>query len=203
MCPCLLRWPSATLAAMEMAQVAQPVPLHDDERFKPMPAEAALAYDAWLRDYGMRILTTADALGIPRRTIRTWAERYQWRQRARALALDEEDAALESDRLFIHRMRHDALKAAAALLADPDGHPVAKARVIQTILDRTGLPPTRHQITEHVDATAAGYTEAQLVALAQSPDGVAALLALSRRSGGQPVPDTPALPDVVDADPDS
>lgn len=171
---------------METLHVVPPVEEQaDDDGYKSMPEHIAHAYDLWRTDAGGRFSDTAAALKIPAATVRQWALRYRWRARAAAADRDEEDAALEADRAYIARLRRDALDAAAQILRDPNAHPVARARVIQTILDRTGMPPTQRQVITHEPAVAEGYTEEQLVALAATPDGVAKLLSLSRRSGGK------------------
>ena len=154
------------------------IALHDD---REMPPEAVSAFELYRLDGQRSITKTADLLGIPRGTVRSWAHRYRWT--ARVVALDAEDHGGRYG-AAVDAVSAQMVKSVEFLveLRDNEAAPLRERRAAAVaLIDRGGLMPV--QRVQHVapDADASpDYSEAELREMAQTPEGRDRLLAIAR-----------------------
>ena len=160
---------------------------------KERQREEAFAY--WLHEGQQSNVVTARDLNIPKGTIDSWAQRYRWRERARA---EDREAFGNIVAWGRRKIAAQIVKAVAVNEAaldatyGPDGKPLEGAptptalKAADQTLARFGITPTRHTILD-VHHQGESATPAQIQAIIASRD-TSALLALLQ---GEPPPDLP------------
>ena len=143
-----------------------------------LPAEAARAFEVYRAGGGRNLSATADLLGIPRGTVKSWSSRYRWPQRLAAIDAEDDSESLKAALAMAAGLRLKALAALDAVLSSDAASDRAKVEAARLILDRTGLAPGA-QAVERAEPQA-DLDEAELRALLTTDEGRAQLVALSR-----------------------
>lgn len=152
-----------------------------EERDMPTEASRAFAVYRVAGTGGRSLSATADLLGVPRGTVKSWSSRYRWLQRLAAIDAEDDAESLKAAQAVAASLRLKALSALDGILASETASDRAKVEAARLILDRTGMSATARAVGPADAGGGEHYSDAELAELAQPPEGRVKLLALSSR----------------------
>jgi len=154
---------------------------------RPMPPDVDAAFELYRADGQRSLRRTADLLNLPHGTVLGWSTRYRWQQRLAAIDAEHRGDVLRAVQAAVAAQTLQSLNVMIAIRDDLTTPPAVRLSAARDIAGMGGLAPVqRATLAVSADATASGYSDAELSALTRTPEGIAQLLALQSNASRSP-----------------
>jgi hypothetical protein len=154
-----------------------------------MPLDARKGFAVYAAGGGRSYAKTAQLLGVPGSTVRSWARRYEWVRRLREADEEMTGTAIQAAVVLASAQHQANLEAAIAIRDDPKSPASARIRAIEWISAVGGLVPTNKVEFEGLERQESEGREASLADLQKLVDSgdVQSLVAIAQGRAPRPI----------------
>lgn len=128
---------------------------------------------------------TANMLGLPHGTLLSWSARYGWQQRLRDQDREVTEGVVQSVAIAVLQAQIKNIQTLVEIRDAPDSHPLAKLQAIKLLTGQYNRLEDQALVQALMGTNEIELEEANLVELAQTPDGARQLVAKLRERVGQ------------------